>query len=180
MEQHKKIVLLEHLMTEYGNYLKRTAYLYLGDVQVAEDMAQETFIKFFDTMDQFRQESSYKTYLYRILMNQCKMYLRKNKHELKVRRYESIQLIENDMKDNRDEYSAGFENQVIQKQLITDKILRLDRKSREVIILYYYNEWTIHEISDIINVSRSSVKMRLKRARDKLAMDLGKEGFHEQ
>ncbi len=180
MEQHKKIELLEHLMTEYGDYLKRSAYLYLGDAQVAEDMTQETFIKFFDTMDYFRQESSYKTYLYRIIMNQCKMYLRKNKHELKTGRYESIQAIEKDLKGNRDKQSEGFENQVIQKQLISDKILGLDAKSREVVILYYYNEWTINEISDIINVSKSSVKMRLKRARDKLAVDLGKEGFHEE
>ena len=180
MEHHSKIEVLEHLMTEYGDYLKRSAYLYLGDAQIAEDMAQETFIKFFETMNNFKHESSHKTYLYRILMNNCKMYLRKNKHELKVNRYEMIQDIESKKQSVSKNKIDSFENQWIQKQIISEKILGLDAKSREVVILYYYNRWSIREISEMINASKSSIKMRLKRARSKLAIDLGEEGYDER
>lgn len=158
------IIELELLMTSYGDYLKRTAYLYLDDIQIAEDMVQETFIKFYRKRYQFNQKASYKTYLYRILMNNCKMYVRKNKSN-------SLSY-----SDDRVTY---FEDDYINKQYLTEKIKALDSKSREVIILYYYNEWRIKEISDILNITKSSVKMRLQRARKKLESQLVKEDCYE-
>ena len=69
---------LMELMNLYGDYLKQTAFHILHDMQLAEDMTQETFISYYQKK-QFKWKSSPKTYLYRILLNHVKMYMRKNK-----------------------------------------------------------------------------------------------------
>ena len=63
---------LKWLMNAYGNDVIRIAYTYLKQKQMAEDVAQEVFIKCFEKMDSFRNESSYKTWLIRITVNHCK------------------------------------------------------------------------------------------------------------
>lgn len=159
-----KIIQLESLMNEYGDYLKKTAYLYLGDLQIAEDMVQETFISFYKNSHKYNHKSSYKTYLYRILINNCKMYIRKNKFLFS---------------EDETIVTTSFENELVTKFFLTEQIRQLDQKSIEIITLYYFNEFSITEISDILNISKSGVKMRLQRARKKLENKLIKEDCYE-
>jgi RNA polymerase sigma-70 factor (ECF subfamily) len=70
---------ISELMDEHGDYLKRTASIITGDPAIAEDMVQETFMSFYRNRNQFRKDAKTRTYLYRILMNNIKMYYRKNK-----------------------------------------------------------------------------------------------------
>ena len=69
--------LISSLMDEQGDYLKRTAYVMIGDIQIAEDIVQETFISFYKSAHRFREEASYKTYLYRIMVHLVRMYYSK-------------------------------------------------------------------------------------------------------
>ena len=63
---------LKWLMKTYGNDVVRIAFSYLKQKQLAEDVAQEVFIKCYEKMDTFRNDSSYKTWLIRITVNRCK------------------------------------------------------------------------------------------------------------
>ena len=155
---------LESLMNQYGDFLKKTEYLFLGDLQIAEDMAQETFISFYKNSHSYNHKSSHKTYLYRILINNFKMYIRKNKISYK---------------ENENVAITSFENELITKLHLSEQIRQLDQKSIEIITLYYFNEFTITEISDILNITKSNAKMRLLRARHKLEPKLPKEDFYE-
>lgn len=159
-----KIIQLESLMDRYGDYLKKTAYLYLGDLQIAEDMVQETFINFYKNSHQYNHKASHKTYLYRILINNCKMYIRKNKFLYAV---------------DENTATTSFENELVNKCYLTQQIRQLDKKSIEIITLYYFNEFSVNEISDILNITKSGVKMRLQRARKKLESKLIKEDCYE-
>lgn len=67
---------LEWLMNEYGENVARLAFTYTKQKQLAEDIAQEVFIKCYEHLDNFRNESSYKTWLYHITVNLCKDKLR--------------------------------------------------------------------------------------------------------
>lgn len=155
---------LIEIMNTYGDYLKKSAFHVLHDMDLAEDMVQETFISFY-RKQQFKHQSSLKTYLYSILMNHIKMYLRKYKiKEISAERYISHE-------------SVDFENKSVNTMDISYAIQDLHENYRMVIILYYFDDYSIQEIAKIMNKSKASVKMSLKRARDHLKKKLG--GYYE-
>jgi len=164
MKDRKKELI--ELMNLYGDYLKQTAFHVLHDVQLAEDMTQETFISFYQKK-QFKGQSSPKTYLYSIMMNHIKMYLRKNRLDIVSEEviYQS--------KEN-----LVFEDQMINKMDMSYALNSLDYKYRETLILFYYNDLSMEEICDVLNCSLSSTKMRLKRGKEKLKVMIG--GTHEE
>lgn len=153
------VILIEKLMVEHSNDLKRTAYVMLGDEQLSEDVTQETFISFYKNHHRFRGESSHKTYLYRILLNHIKMHWRKRTPQT------LDSLIENSA-------VLVFEDLLV-NVLDLQSALRLIKDTyREVITLHYFNEYSIEEIATILDLSNSNVKMRLKRGRDVLKKNL--------
>ena len=64
--------LLHFLIEEYGQSVKRLAFTYVKDWSTADDIAQEVFIKCYQSIDNFRGVSAYKTWIYRITINNCK------------------------------------------------------------------------------------------------------------
>lgn len=75
MLKEQKDAHLSRAMTMYGDYLLRVCFTYVKDWTVAEDLVQDTFVKYYEKMEQFREEASIKTYLYRIVINNCHSYL---------------------------------------------------------------------------------------------------------
>lgn len=150
---------LEWLMNEYGKNVARLAFTYTKQKQLSEDIAQEVFIKCYEHLSNFRNESSYKTWIYRITVNLCK-------DKLRSWAYRNIVLTDFFMKTKSTNKSPeteliGLEN----KQLLSGKILSLPVKYREVIILYYYEEMSYSQISELLNISLQTIKSRLHRAR---------------
>lgn len=167
MEAHLDTILtlMEQLMDDYGDYLKNTAYYMLGDLQLAEDLTQETFFSFYQNHHRFRKEASYKTYLYRILMNHIKMHHRKHKlHAVPIDSVSIDPLL-----------AINVEDLMISHIDLLTCIESLSKKDRDIIILYYFNDLSIEDISQVISANKSTVKMRLKRARTKLGALLEKE-----
>ncbi|MGO1059197.1 sigma-70 family RNA polymerase sigma factor [Planococcus sp. FY231025] len=149
----------EQIMDQHGEALIRLAYMYVKDWQAAEDILQEVFISYYQKRDQFEQRSSLKTYLSKVTINKCHDYLRSWKN----RRFffsESIdQLMSRTIAPE-----AIFEQQAGQAVLMS-KVLELPIKYREVILLYYYQEFTSKEISQLLACPENTVKTRLKRAK---------------
>lgn len=157
-------VLMNDLMNEHGDYLKRTAVVMVGDYQIAEDLVQETFISFYKKRLQFNHQSSYKTYLYRILMNHIKMYFRKKRdYTMEPSVFEYHGMVE-------------FENQAIRTIDLKQALEKLKPDYRNVIVLYFFNEMKIEEIASVLDITKSGVKMRLKRAKAMLYGHLNKGG----
>lgn len=148
-----KIQHLESLMDTYGDYLKRTAWMLTGDLHLAEDLTQETFISYYKHMDQFKGEASHKTYLYKIMMNHIKMQARKHKM------LPTSQEIKG---------SLTFENDLVATMDLQRALSQMKPEHRMVIWLYYYETLSVTEIAKVLGVTQSGVKMRLKRARTTL------------
>lgn len=72
------------IVDEHTRYLVRIAYLYVKNWATAEDIVQEVFVTYFQKSDQFRNESSLKTYLTKMTANRAKDYLRSWKHKKDV------------------------------------------------------------------------------------------------
>ena len=150
---------LERWMREYGPSLKRTCYLYLKDVALAEDAAQETFVKAWRSFSTFRGDCSEKTWLMRIAVNICRDMLR------------SAWFRRMDRRVTPEELPLTAPSKDEQPQL-AEAIMALAPKYREVIILYYYQELDTQEMALAVRTSVNTAKSRLFRARKLLREQL--------
>lgn len=150
---------LKQVMDYHGEYLIRLAYLYVKDWPAAEDILQEVFITYYRKADQFEQRSSLKTYLSKITINKCHDHLRswKNKRSLFS---EYIGNLTSTSKSPEEAYVQQSEQTNLTKQ-----VMELPNKYREVILLFYYQEFTSIEVSQLLDCSESTVKTRLRRAK---------------
>jgi len=147
---------IERLFESYSDELLRLCYLYLRDYQLAEDALQETFIRVTKSIDQFRGNSSEKTWLIRIAINVCKtMILTKKKKPEDFSTEESFLSVK----------TADEIEQLIEKSIVSQAIMKLDTPYREVIILHYYQELKLREIPKITGESMTTVAYRLRQGK---------------
>lgn len=154
----------ERIYNTYGNHLLRLCFLYLGEKSLAEDAFHETMVKVLCGFENFQGKSSEKTWLTRIAVNVCKDYL-KSSWNRKVIYPKSLEAV-----------SGSYEMQMEPEGELIRFILGLPVKYREVVLLYYYDECSVQEISQMLQVSVSAVTTRLERARKKLKIDMEGEG----
>ena len=147
---------LERLVVQYQTAVLHTCYLYLCDRSQAEDAVQETFLRVYRSLESFRGECSEKTWILKIAMRICY-----------------------DM--NHSGWSRFFNRRVTPEMLpeasvpfterddaLTQAVMRLPVRLREVIILYYYQGLSVNEIAETLGITQPSVSGRLKRGREKL------------
>ncbi|MBN8202584.1 MULTISPECIES: sigma-70 family RNA polymerase sigma factor [Bacillaceae] len=151
---------IEILVNKYGKDIKKLAYMYVKDWGKAEDITQEVFIICYKKLHLFRGDSSYKTWLYKITVNKCK-------DELKRKSFWQFRLAEK-LKDHVPKSERSTEEQVITKsedQELSDNVLSLPIKYREVIILFYYEGLKIKEIHELTGLNIDTIKTRLSRSK---------------
>ena len=142
----------------YTKPLLHISYLYVKDFHAAEDIVQEVLIAFFEKRHQFEARASLKTYLTRMTINRSKDYL-------KSWRYRSQQLTTY--------FTGGYaeRNEMIKAEErleIAEAVLALPVKYREMIILYFYEHYTLKEISELLHCPMSTVHYRCQKAQEKL------------
>lgn len=147
---------IDDLVSKYGDSLLRMCFLYLNDIHLAEDAVQDTFLKVYKCYPQFKGDSEVKTWITRIAINVCKNYQRSSwwKHI--------------DVAKSLEKVVADQNPESIQDDTLILEIMKLPYKYKEVILLFYYYDMPIREISLVLNISQSTVSVRLKRAREKL------------
>lgn len=157
---------IDQIIDEHSRYLVRIAYLYVKNWSTAEDIVQEVFVTFFQKSEQFRQEASLKTYLTKVTANRAKDYLRSWKHKKDVL-FETIFTS-----------TKGVEEMMLEQEqhaALEKNLFQLPLKYREPLILFYYDEQSIAEIADYLQLNENTVKTRLRRAKQQL-----KEFFEEE
>ncbi|MDK7669169.1 sigma-70 family RNA polymerase sigma factor [Cytobacillus oceanisediminis] len=152
--------LITSLIESYWVSVKKLAFTYVKDWVLAEDITQEVFIKCYKNLDQFRRESSYKTWLYRVTVNRCK-------DELKSKWFKTLWIFE-EVKDKVGKNIASAEISYFknyEETVISELVLALPVKYREVIILYYYEELSLEEIQILLGLNINTIKTRLRRGK---------------
>ncbi|MBT2290037.1 RNA polymerase sigma factor [Paenibacillus albidus] len=148
-----------HVMKSYETYadmLFRIALVHLGSRQDAEEATQDTFIKLMEKAPEFKDAEHQKAWLIRVITNHCKTMLGRGwrKREVKLEGAEPV--------------TADSPEDLALLQLV----LALPVKYKSVVHLYYYEDYPIQEISKILQISESAVKMRLQRGRQLLKLEL--------
>ncbi|MCT6923505.1 MULTISPECIES: sigma-70 family RNA polymerase sigma factor [Metasolibacillus] len=150
------------LATEYVDVLFRVAYTYVKNEQLAEDIVQDVFLKAFERQEQFRGEANYKTYLIKMTINRS--------HDM-LRSWSYRHIVVSDVITNLFRFGKSAEDVVIlanDNAELAKIILTLKPKYREVIFLYYYHDYDVNEIANLLQLSVNTIKTRLIRARNQL------------
>jgi RNA polymerase sigma factor (sigma-70 family) len=130
----------------------------------AEEIAHDAFVKAYQSLSSFKQQSKFSTWLYRIVFNECVSRLRKKKLDtlsIDEPRFNYIEAEETDsfIKELNDRE---------QKAILKMAVDKLPDDERSLITLFYLQECTIKEIVEITGYSESNVKIKLFRARKRL------------
>ena len=147
---------IERLITQYQTSLLRLCYMQLQDQALAEDAVQETFLKAYKGFDSFRGDSSEKTWLTRIAVNTCRDFQRGGWFKHTDRRVTPDMLPIGTVQPDTEDLDLSL------------AVMKLPRKMREAILLYYYQDMSTEEIAETLGIAQSSVSNRLRRGREKL------------
>ncbi len=167
MERTEEAARLQRLVSAYQPELLRVCYFYLRDRMLAEDAVQETFVRVWRKLDSYHEDGREKAWIYRIAINCC----RDTQRTGWFRRMLPVgapQLFP-------EESVTVSEEAIALNMAIHDLPLRL----KEVILLYYYQNFTLTEIAEILAISQPAVTDRLKRARKRLRDALKEDIFDE-
>ncbi|MCR2823632.1 sigma-70 family RNA polymerase sigma factor [Lederbergia panacisoli] len=158
-----KDVWFEGIMSEYGDRLTKLAYNYTKDWNLAEDIVQDVFIACYKEYENIDKIISFKAWIFRITINKCKDLLKSSLFKRVVTNSNLLTFTKSSelppemvlIKNSEEEY-------------LSTCVLELPIKYREVITLYYYEELSIEEISEILKINKNTIKTRMSRARVKL------------
>jgi RNA polymerase sigma-70 factor (ECF subfamily) len=160
----------DYFVIKYQNMIISYINKILNNQDEAWNISQEVFISVFKNINTFREESSLKTWLFKIARNYS---INRIKY-LSVRKVNKHQSIEQ-KKENYPNYDISIsENPFVklkkkeEKELLDKALDKLKEKDKEIIILRDLNELNYDEISEILEISLGTVKSRLFRAREKL------------
>jgi RNA polymerase sigma-70 factor (ECF subfamily) len=133
----------------------------LHNEQDAEDALQESFIKVFRGLGQFRFQSGFATWLYKIVVNTCNSKFKTRKKQQKLFQAEHYQAT------GSYDHASPFDKLLVQdRKVVVNRILSLVREEESLLLrLYYLAEMDIREIKEITGFSESKVKVTLYRAR---------------
>lgn len=153
----------ERLTDKYLDCIYRVAVNGCRNFADAEDVAQNTFVKLWERKESFDDEDYAKKWLIRVAVNECHSLWR-----LGWKRHMSYL----EELDEEPVFSTP------EKSSLYYAVQRLPLKYRQIVYLYYYEEYSVREIAVIMKLSETAIKSRLLRARQQLKCDL-KEAWNE-
>lgn len=153
------------LVDRYKDFVFTLSLKMLRNSNEAEESAQDTFIKVFRSLKSFKKESKFSTWLYKITFNNCLDRIKKQKRNRPIA--ELNEYTEQEAKSLMSVLESIEETE--RKKMIQDCLNLLQPEENFLITLYYFNENSLKEISQIMEINENNLKIKLFRARKKLA-----------
>lgn len=157
-------LLFEVLYDRYASLVYNKCYGFAKDAAEAKDLTQDVFLKLFVKLASFKGKSKFSTWLYSFTYNHCVNYVTRNtakKFEKQSVDYKDIEnLSEEEENDN------SFLNMKVDK--LKKSLELISPEDKMILLLKYQDNLSIKEIETVLGIGESAVKMRIKRAKDKL------------
>jgi len=153
------------LVNRYKDLVFTLALRMMKNREEAEEVSQDTFIKVYKSLDKFKGDSKFSTWIYKVAYNGCLDQIKKNKKyqsnvEINEYTHHQIKTLDN-------AFDALVENE--RNQLIQDCLHLLPSEDSFLLTLYYFEEHSLDEIANIVGLTPNNVKVKLFRSRKKLA-----------
>ncbi len=159
----------EPLVQAYQEAAFRLAYLFLGDADEAQDVAQETFLRAFRSLDRFDSSRPLRPWILSIAAN-----LARNRKRAAGRYLSALRrLVRIDPPERVSIEDRSVQN--LQAQSLWQAVQRLDETGRQVVYLRYFLDCSVEETADVMGVAAGTVKSRLHRALARLRILLERE-----
>ena len=153
-----------YIVEQHKNKAYNLAYRICGNHEEAEEIAQDSFLKSYRSLNGFKMKSSFATWFYRIVYNTAISHVR-----LKKQRVLSLEDFPADATDfigtNPSEEEAEKE---YRNSLVNFALQKIEEEERGLISLYYYEDMSTDEISQVTGITKSNIKVKLFRARQKM------------
>lgn len=146
----------------YETDMFRFAKSLVGNQADGEDAMQESILKAYEKIDTLRSRRKFKPWIFQILANECYKILRDQKKQEITDPFEFPET-ESTMIETEEEEILNY-------------ILKIPKQYQKVLLLYYYDEFSVKEIADILDLPQGTVKSRLARGRKQLRNLLEMEG----
>ena len=143
----------------HKNTVYSVIFSYVRNKEDALDLMQETFIRLLKADVEFESDEHVKAWLIRVACNLCKNLLRDNS------KFSGDEIPEQPYYDNHED------------DTVLQKVMQLPEKYRIPIHLFYYEDYSIQQIAEVLHIREGAVKVQLKRGRDKLKEMLDGEDF---
>lgn len=141
---------VEVLIEKYKNNIYAVAFNICKNKHDAEDVVQDTFIQYLSQKKDFQSEQHIRAWIIRVAINKAK-----NKNNLFFRR-NSLPL---------EDYIETLTFESDESHELFEAVMKLPEKYRIVIHLFYYEDYSVQEIADILKITQNNVKVRLSRGR---------------
>ena len=145
----------------------KTAKVILKNDDDIYDVLHEALISMYQNYEQLKNKKYFSTWATRIVINKCYDLLRKNRNNI----------ISIDEKVEKDMKIAQYDKYEVDEYGIKNAMKYLNEDLKLITILYYYDNYSVKEISGIINIPEGTIKSRLSKAREILKQKLEKEGI---
>ncbi len=157
-------LLFEILYDRYATLVYNKCFGFAKDADEAKDLTQDVFLKLFVKLASFKGKSKFSTWLYAFTYNHCVNYVTRNtakKFEKKSVDYKDIENL-----SYYEEDDTSFLDMKVDKLKIALELISPEEKM--ILLLKYQDFLSIKDIESVLGIGESAVKMRLKRAKDKL------------
>ena len=152
---------VKRIFDEYGEMLYKICIVMLKNTYDAEDAVQDILIKYMVKKPVFDTDEYEKAWLIRVAMNLCKDRLRFKRKHPQI----NIEILKTTYSEQSKEHK------------VLEILINLPVKYKEVLLLYYFEEYKCHEIGRMLQITESAVKKRLERGRNLLKKKLEENGY---
>ena len=157
-------LLFEVLYDRYASMVYNKCYGFANGVDEAKDLTQDVFLRVFVKLASFKGKSKFSTWLYAFTYNHCVNYVTRNTAKKIEKQSVSSDTIENIGEDV--DSTREFESMRVEQLKHVMELISPDEKM--ILLLKYQDNLSIKELSEALDIGESAVKMRLKRAKEKL------------
>ena len=158
---HVSTLTFEELYEAYATDVLRVAYYYLGDRQRAEDVTQDVFVKLITNCPSL-EAGREKAWLLKVALNRCRDLWRSSWIKKVVLGHPGFECFP----------APDMIGRLADQQTLSEAVNRLKPEFKEVVLLFYYQGFSVAEIADMLGIAEGTVSSRLSRAREKLQNEL--------
>lgn len=150
------------LYEKYKNLVIRTAYLITGNKPDSEDVAQETFVKVYLHISELKNNAGLKPWMMQILVRTAYRMVKKSRREI------PDENVADKLPESEEVSSLDRIIQTEEAERIMSAVRALPLKLRSVVVLYYYDSFSVKEIAGMLRIMEGTVKSRLHAARRRI------------
>jgi len=161
-----KSIAYTYLVDQHKDHAFNLAFRICGNREEAEEIAQDAFMKAYRSLGNFKMKSSFATWLYRIVYNSSISLTRTRKKTISL---EDFSVNTSDFMRHSDGEAETGEEEEYRSSLLNIAFLKISEEEKGLISLHYFEEMTITKISEITGMNKSTIKVKLFRARQKMS-----------